>query len=84
MITKITTAITNATVLNWYIKRTILNVFWGLLNISILIFITSIIIGTGWEIIWFIFTLLYGSIYWLLATILFDAIIGNEFDETDI
>lgn len=84
MITKITTAITNATVLNWYIKRTILNVIWGILNISVLIAITSLILGTGWEIIWLIFTLMYGSIYWILAAMLFDAIIGDEFEGNNI
>jgi len=56
----------------------------GVIKYLVLIAITSLILGTGWEIIWLIFTLMYGSIYWILAAMLFDAIIGDEFEGNNI
>jgi hypothetical protein len=72
--------INNFTKLDWYFKRSLLSIIWGLLNISVLISITFLIIGTDWEVYWFIITLMYSATYWLLATMLIDAIIGDEID----
>ena len=77
---KILTAINTFTKSNWHFKRTLLSIVWGVFNITILIAITSLIIGTSWEIIWLVATLMYGAMYWLLANMLFDMIIGDEFD----
>ena len=77
---KILTAINTFTKSNWHFKRTLLNIIWMFLNITVLISITSLIIGTGWETIWLIVALMYGVVYWLLATMLFDTIIGDEVD----
>ena len=77
---KILTAINTFTKSNWHFKRTLLNIIWMFLNITVLISISSLIIGTGWETIWLIVALMYGVVYWLLATMLFDTIIGDEVD----
>ena len=76
MRTKPRTIIANFTKLDWHFKRSLLSIIWGLLNIAILISITFLLIGTSWEIYWFIITLIYSATYWLLATMLIDAIIG--------
>ncbi|MDU8884576.1 hypothetical protein RXV94_00290 [Yeosuana sp. MJ-SS3] len=84
MTNKISTAIKNFTITNWRLKRILLNIIWGALNVTVLIVITSLIIGTGWEVFWLILILMYGLIYWISAAILFDAIIGDEFDKSSI
>jgi len=66
--------------MNWKFKRIFLNIFWGIINICFLVWMTSKIIGSGWEIPWFFIALIYSSFYWILATIFFDAIIGDEFN----
>ena len=65
---------------SWRFKRTLLNLLWGLINLIILVYVTTLLIGTGWEFVWFIVSLMYGSVYWIIATLIFDALIGDEFD----
>ena len=80
---KILEAINIFTESDWYFKRIFLSIVFGVINIAILVSITSLIIGTGWETLWLIAVLMYGSVYWLLANMLFDALIGDEFDNTN-
>ena len=65
---------------NWQYKRIGLNLIWGLINITVLVYITTQIMGTGWKFIWFGLALIYALLYWILATMIFDAIIGDEVD----
>ena len=66
--------------LNWKFKRILLNILWGILNITVLVWISTLIVDTSWKYIWTITILMYCSAYWILATMLFDAILGNELD----
>lgn len=65
---------------SWSFKRIMLNLIWGLLNVASLIFITTIVIGTKLEIIWYTTVILYVFVYWILATMLFDKLIGDGID----
>lgn len=67
---------------NWLTKRIILHLIWGLANILGLIYISTLIIDSGLEIIFIICGLIYCSSYWLISTILFDKLIGDEIDNS--
>lgn len=62
---------------SWKFKRTLLNLLWGLTNVIVLAYISTLIIGTGWEYIWLAFVAMYCTISWILASILFDFLIGE-------
>ena len=64
----------------WFPKRIILHLIWGSLNILGFIYISTIIIGSGWESVFVICGLIYYSAYWLITSILFDKLIGDEID----
>ncbi|MGC1204397.1 MAG: hypothetical protein WA839_05885 [Flavobacteriaceae bacterium] len=65
---------------NWFTKRIILHLIWGSVNILGLIYFSTMIIGSGWEFIIVICGFIYCSAYWLITSILFDKLIGDEID----
>ena len=66
--------------INWKIKRTVLNIFWGLINITALIVATNIMIAIHFELLWLAFVILYSAVYWILSSLLIDTLIGDEID----
>tara|TARA_R110000868_G_C10941162_1_gene767110 strand:+ start:2955 stop:3251 length:297 start_codon:yes stop_codon:yes gene_type:complete len=69
---------------SWKFKRMVLNIIWGLLNLSLLVYGTNLFIKLGYELPWVAGVLIYASCYWIVTTILFDAIIGDEIDHGTI
>jgi aspartyl/asparaginyl beta-hydroxylase (cupin superfamily) len=65
---------------NWKIKRALLNILWGLMNITALIYVTNIMIAIHFELLWLAFVILYASIYWIVSSLLIDILIGDEID----
>ncbi|HEY5688986.1 MAG TPA: hypothetical protein VIS27_11840 [Yeosuana sp.] len=65
---------------NWKIKRALLNIIWGLLNISALILVTNIMLAIHLEVLWLAFVIIYASVYWIFSSILIDQFIGDEID----
>jgi len=65
---------------HWQIKRAILNIAWAFINISFLVAITTKVIGTEWEVMWLTAVIIYATVYGILASRLFDALIGDEID----
>ncbi len=61
-------------------KRILLNIIWGIINITALMFVTNIMIAFHLELIWSSFVLLYASVYWVVSSLLIDALIGDEID----
>jgi hypothetical protein len=64
----------------WKFKRLILNVLWGLLNISVLFYGTKLMFVLNLELLWLAFVLLYATCYWIILSILLDKLIGDEID----
>ncbi|ALJ05500.1 hypothetical protein APS56_10380 [Pseudalgibacter alginicilyticus] len=58
--------------LNWETKKIALHIIWAFINIIILSFCFSLLVGTKWEFVFFIATFIYCSVYWMLTTLLFD------------
>ena len=65
---------------NWKMKRMALNIIWGLINITTLIFLTNIMIAIHLELLWLAFVILYSAVYWILSSLLIDTLIGDEID----
>ncbi len=65
---------------HWQIKRALLNIAWALINVTFLATVTTRIIGTDWQLFWFVGVLIYASFYWIVASHIFDALIGDEID----
>ena len=65
---------------NWKIKRAVLNIFWGLINITALIVATNIMIANHLELLWLAFVIIYASVYWIVSSLLLDILIGDEID----
>lgn len=57
------------------IMRSLIHLVWGLFNLVVLTLISVGVIGTGWEIPWLLATLFYVSLYWILSSMLCDAIL---------
>lgn len=66
--------------IDWILKRIILHIIWGVLNIIGLVYISTLITGTDWELVFLIGGLLYCLSYWIITCIIFDKLIGDEFD----
>lgn len=66
--------------INWKIKRTVLNIFWGLINMTALIVATNIMIANHLELLWLAFVIIYASVYWIVSSLLLDILIGDEID----
>lgn len=64
----------------WKSKRLILNIFWGLLNMSVLFYGTKQMFIMNLELLWLAFVFLYASCYWIILSILLDKLIGDEID----
>jgi hypothetical protein len=64
----------------WKVKRQLLHFIWGILNISFIIIGTNYMVVHNLEFVWFIVTMAYASIYWILSSLLIDGIIGDEID----
>ena len=65
---------------NWKIKRALVNIIWGLINISALIIGTNIMIAIHLELLWLAFVIIYASVYWIVSSLLIDYLIGDEID----
>lgn len=65
---------------DWLYKRITLHIIWGILNILGLIYIATLIKDSGLELLFLIGCLVYCSSYWLISSILFDKLIGDEVD----
>lgn len=76
---KTNTALKNKKV-DWLFKRIILHIIWGILNIVGLVYISTLISGTGWELVFLIGGLIYCLSYWIITCIIFDKLIGDEID----
>ncbi len=70
----------NSKKVDWIFKRIILHIIWGVLNVLGLIYISALITGTGWEVVFLIGGLVYFSAYWIITCIIFDKLIGDEID----
>lgn len=66
--------------ISWKLKRIILNIVWGLLNIFVFISVTNLMVQMGLEVLWLALLIVYASIYWIISTLIFDTIIGDEID----
>tara|TARA_R110000868_G_scaffold97875_3_gene269242 strand:+ start:1791 stop:2084 length:294 start_codon:yes stop_codon:yes gene_type:complete len=64
----------------WFCKRTVLNIIWGLINLSFLIFSANIMIAINLELLWLAFVIIYSFFYWILSSKLMDVLIGDEID----
>lgn len=67
--------------ISWPLKRRLLNILWVLINLVVLSVTTHILLESGWEIIWGLGVLVYSSISWILADMLFNSLIGDEFNQ---
>lgn len=65
---------------SWKLKRLILNIIWGLLNVFILIAGTNLMMQMHLEMVWLAAVIVYISIYWIISSLLFDTLIGDEID----
>ncbi|WP_158846115.1 hypothetical protein [Algibacter sp. L1A34] len=61
-------------------KRIILHIVWGVLNIVGLICFSRLIANTRWEYLFISIGVLYCVLYWIIATKIFDKLIGDEID----
>lgn len=66
--------------ISWKLKRVMLNILWGLLNIFVLIAGTNLMVQIELELLWLAVLIVYVSIYWIISTLIFDTIIGDEID----
>ncbi len=64
--------------LNYRQKRILLSLVWTLFNIIILSSLTIKVLGTGWELVWLTGVILYTTSFWILTSMLLDALIGPE------
>ncbi len=65
---------------SWLYKRITLHIIWGILNILGLIYIATLIKESGLEVLFLIGCFVYCSSYWLISSMLFDKLIGDEVD----
>ncbi len=65
---------------DWLVKRTLLHILWAFINITTLIFVYSLVSNTKWTPVFIVGCLLYCLFYWLLSSIMFDKLIGDEID----
>lgn len=65
---------------DWLYKRITLHIIWGIINILGLIYLYTLIKETSLELLFLIGCLIYFSSYWLISSILFDMLIGDEVD----
>lgn len=65
---------------DWRLKRLTLNISWGLINLIFFVYSSLAIIGSSWEIIWFMVIIIYAGSYWILSAKIFDILIGDEID----
>jgi hypothetical protein len=50
------------------------------MNITILTWVSTNIIGTGWEISWLILVMAYMATYWIIAEILYYKLNGSDLE----
>tara|TARA_R110002049_G_scaffold219075_3_gene390811 strand:+ start:1838 stop:2134 length:297 start_codon:yes stop_codon:yes gene_type:complete len=65
---------------NWVFKRIMLHIIWGVLNILAMFTVYNTITETLWELVFLIGCLIYCASYWLITSVLFDRLIGDEID----
>ncbi|WP_188654043.1 hypothetical protein [Yeosuana aromativorans] len=65
-------------------KRTMLHILWAALNFPVLYFCTNVMINMNLTFVWIGTVILYMPCYWLLSSILFDYIIGDDIDNNSI
>ena len=70
----------NTIKINWKYKRIMLHIIWGALNVLSLVYMLTLFIDSDWGVLFLIVGLIYCSLYWLITSILFDILIGDEID----
>ena len=65
---------------NWLLKRIVLHIIWGVINLAALIYFSTIITGTPWEFFFLAFGIIYCTAYWIIASKIFDKLIGDEIE----
>lgn len=77
---RISTLLESIKKLSWQKKRMALHVIWAIINLTFLSFCFYNISGSDLEFLFLIVMFLYCAVYWMLACLLFDKIIGLEVD----
>ncbi|WP_405294094.1 hypothetical protein [Algibacter sp. Ld11] len=65
---------------NWLLKRIALHIVWGTLNVVGVIYLFKIITNTILEYFFLIIGVAYCLMYWIIASKIFDRLIGDEID----
>jgi hypothetical protein len=68
---------------NWVLKRIVLNVVWAVFNFGILLFVYKLVSSTMYEYVFMAVSVLYCLMYWIIATTIFDKLIGDEIDNLE-
>lgn len=72
------------TINTYKFKRGMLHLLWAALNFPVLFFCTNVMIKMDLTWVWIGTVILYMPCYWLLSSILFDYIIGDDIDNNSI
>lgn len=72
------------TINTYKFKRSMLHFLWAALNFPVLFFCTNVMIKMDLTWVWIGTVILYMPCYWLLSSILFDYIIGDDIDNNSI
>ena len=65
---------------HWILKRIMLHIVWGALNILGVICFSNLITSASWEYFFLIVGVGYCLMYWIIASKIFDKLIGDEID----
>ena len=72
------------TINGYKLKRTILHILWAALNFPILFYCTNLMLNINLIFVWIGILIMYMPCYWLLSSIIFDSIIGDDIDNNSI
>jgi len=65
---------------NWVVKRIVLNLIWATINFVTFLVVYKLAVNTTYEYVFLALSALYCLVYWIVASTLFDKLIGNEMD----
>ncbi|MGZ0015626.1 hypothetical protein [Yeosuana sp. AK3] len=65
---------------HYKLKRLLLNTTWGFINIFMIVFAIQNMIESHFEMLWIAPLVVYALSYWIISSMLIDALIGDEID----
>lgn len=69
---------------SYQFKRTVLHILWAIFNLPLLVYGTNLMLNLDLVFVWIGIVIMYMPCYWILSSILFDNIIGDDIDNDSI